>query len=87
MVMAAVLAAAQALVAGGALVEVLPGKWAAFAALLVGAVTVGWGVYVEGQVTPLRAPRDAYGRPLAAHPTRRSWPTRAPSDPPDAPDG
>jgi hypothetical protein len=53
--MASVLATANVFVAGTAFIDTVP-KWVAgLAALVVASITVGWGVYVNGAVTPFAA--------------------------------
>lgn len=82
LVMASVVAGLQFVVAGGQLAELLPAPWPAVVGLVVGAITIGWGVYTHGQVTPLAAPRDRRGRPLVTAPIRHSWPADPTGEPP-----
>lgn len=67
-IMTAVLGALQFLAGTGQLTDLLPARAASWFTLLVAALTVGWGFYVHGQVTPLRRPRDRRGRRLVPAP-------------------
>lgn len=51
--MNSVLGALGVLLGGSALADFLPVKVVGLAALILAAVQVGWGIYVQGQVVPL----------------------------------
>jgi hypothetical protein len=53
--MASVLAGANVFVAGTAFIDTVPPWVSGLASLLVATITVGWGVYVNGVVTPFAA--------------------------------
>lgn len=53
LIVMAIMAALQALVAGAAWAEYVPTPWAQLSALVVAAAQVGLTFYVRGQVVPL----------------------------------
>lgn len=63
-----ILAGLQVLVAGSALADVLDPKIASLLALVVAALTAGWGAYTRGLVTPVAdvAARETHAGDLVA---------------------
>lgn len=98
LIMTSTLAGASVFVSGTAFIDVVPRWVSGLAALTVAAVTVGWGVYTQGLVTPTasvayrRAPSGAFV-PGPAAPTADEEPPPGvsgsagiPDDPPSSGD-
>jgi hypothetical protein len=80
-IMNSVLAGLGVLLGGSALTELVPVQAIGVAALVLAAVQVGWGTYVQGQVTPqelVAARRDTGTGALVAGPAAPGVASRAP---------